>query len=210
MAPTYMVLSLLSANGSQVKASVDDLFIPAIMHSNSFINCTSIFFVLSLTDDTFDMGVDYDNITLNFYYLGNNTSSINISVANYTWPGFYQKSHEHGSTTKLSDYVVTQGFLLDNEALKNVPEIVIRVNLATAVRFKYSWLKSKTHAFLVQGNVKLSTITGKKIERQGVRLRSYTRQESGGHYKATIYFFMFFVFIVTAIWIFSIQMACSG
>ncbi|KAK1353598.1 hypothetical protein POM88_051963 [Heracleum sosnowskyi] len=63
---------------------------------------------------------------------------------------FQLKSHEHCCGTQR--FVVTQGLSWD-EVSKNVSEIVLRVNLVTAVRFKHSWRKSKKHALLVQKDV---------------------------------------------------------
>ncbi|WOG90233.1 hypothetical protein DCAR_0209476 [Daucus carota subsp. sativus] len=142
----FNVLNVQNASGSQVKVSVEDLFLPAILNDSasdhSLIDSASVFFTLSLHDDTYDMGVVYDNITIRFYFVG---TSI-IPIANYTWPGFYQEGEEHGSITQLSYYVNTQGISFAKVS-KNVSEIVLRVDFATAFRFKYSSRVSKRHAF---------------------------------------------------------------
>ncbi|KAL1830069.1 hypothetical protein ACET3Z_008481 [Daucus carota] len=183
-AQLFNVLNVHNASGSQVKVSLQELFLPAILNNSasdySLVDSTSVFFVLSLHDDTYEMGALYDDITINFYYVGKSITPI----ANYTWPGFYQEGDEHGSTTQLSDYVNTQGVSFA-QVSRNLSEIVLRVDLATSVRFKYSWWESQTHAISVQGDVKVSSMTGKKVSANDIKLSG---QDSGGHYKAFIVF----------------------
>ncbi|KAL8119261.1 hypothetical protein AgCh_016688 [Apium graveolens] len=157
----FAALSLAAVGGSQVKASIGALFVPAIYKTDSagytLINSTSIFFRLLLRDDAYQMGVYYNDLILKFSHLENKTSA--VPIATYTLPGFYQKGNDHGSTIDRSDYVEAAGFSWE-EASRNVSEVVLRVDLATAVRFKYAWWKSKRHTILAQSDVKFSVPLG--------------------------------------------------
>ena len=195
-APLFCVLSLHSANGSQVKVFVEQLFVPAILNNSvsdySLINSPAVFFILSLHDDTYDyMGVVYDNITIRFYYVAPIATT---PIANYTWPGFYQKGDQHGSTIECSDYVYTRGISFA-EVSTNVSEIVLRVDLATAFRFKYWWQwESSTHELSRQGDVKVSTVTGKKTAPTGIEL---SQHDSRNYYKPFMAFSIFFFPLLT-------------
>ena len=85
-------------------------------------------------------------------------------------------------------------------------EIVLRVDFATAVRFKYSPRISKRHAFWVQGDVKVSTVTGKKVSPNDIKLSG---QDSGGHYKAFIEFSFWFNIFLTLSLYFCICCSCA-
>ncbi|WOH06413.1 hypothetical protein DCAR_0625840 [Daucus carota subsp. sativus] len=207
--PIFITLNLAAANGSQVRASIEALFVPAIMSNvggyNSLINSTSIFFIFLLRDTTYQMGVYYDNITLTFSYVNPNTSVV-VPVANYTTPGFYQKGNDHGSRIDRSDYVETHGVSW-KEASENVSQVVLRVDLATAVRFKYASWKSKRHHLLLHGDVKISTRSANKVGDKGTRLRSSSGHSSG--YKGFIVFSICFYVVVCIVWFFSIFFTCK-
>ncbi|XP_074323261.1 protein NDR1-like [Apium graveolens] len=205
----FAALSLAAVGGSQVKASIGALFVPAIYKTDSagytLINSTSIFFRLLLRDDAYQMGVYYNDLILKFSHLENKTSA--VPIATYTLPGFYQKGNDHGSTIDRSDYVEAAGFSWE-EASRNVSEVVLRVDLATAVRFKYAWWKSKRHTILAQSDVKVSTTTGNKVAQKDIRLRSSTQHHSGVHYKGFIAFSLAFYILVSIVWFISIFFTC--
>ncbi|KAL8135965.1 hypothetical protein AgCh_010545 [Apium graveolens] len=195
----YIMLCLRTANGSQVKASITDLFAPVITYNSArnFITIPTIFFALSLYDDTNDMDVYYDDLTLKFYYLGSNNTSY-IPIAEYTWPGFYQKGDHRGSVVQYYDHVKTRGIYLE-EVAKEASKIILRVNLETAVRFQYSWFKGEKHKLLVGSDVTLRTITWKKADIGSLELKPYTEHGSGGHYGTAttfLYSYIFFLIVI--------------
>lgn len=129
-----MRLNLGAVGGSQVKTSIGALFVPSILSNPTaytFSNKTTIFFVLLLHNDAYDMGVYFDNITLRFFYVESNTSF--IPVATHIIPGFYQEGGDDGSTIDHSDYVETG--ISWEEIPNNTSEVILRVKLATSVRF---------------------------------------------------------------------------
>lgn len=148
------------------------------------------------------MGVYYDNLTLTFSYAG--TPDSIIPVANYSLPGFHQKGGQHGATTHRSDYVTTRAVELSKNESSYLL-VVFRVDLATAVRFKYSSWTGKRHKVVVRGDVEVNGVTGKKESQKGIKLKPY----AGHHHSQAVYRAVFGISIsiyalLSLVWLVSI------
>ncbi|XP_052177901.1 protein NDR1-like isoform X1 [Diospyros lotus] len=159
----FMWLSLRTSNPV---CSIQAFYVPALnkIAVNSAAN-HSVFFDLKLDNENKDKGVLYDAINFTLSYRPPNGSRP-IAIANTTFPKFRQGHNKH---THRKPSLETQG--MPWEAVRNRSGVVFRVDLATRVRFRIMFWKTKRHSLVVGADVNVSD-SGEKVKRKGIRLRS--------------------------------------
>ncbi|KAK2984798.1 hypothetical protein RJ640_004623 [Escallonia rubra] len=153
----------LSLRTSPPVCSIQNFYVPALNKTANHTTNHTIYFDLKLDNENKDKGIYYDNITLTFNYLPNTT----LQVANYTAPAFYQGHKKKTRRKALLEAVgvpwgaaVAAGF-----------NGTFRVDLATKVRYKIVFWKTKRHKLEV-GTTLVVNEAGKKVNKKGDRLKS--------------------------------------
>ncbi|KAF8023879.1 hypothetical protein BT93_F1155 [Corymbia citriodora subsp. variegata] len=164
----FLWLTLRVSNPS---CSIRQFYLPALNTSLDDHTNTTIFLDVKLSNGNKEKGIYYDPVNLTVYYY----SDVNQSKWNKTIPGFYQG---HQKTAKKNASVATSGVNWTDVVVKN-ESLVFRVDLATKVRFKIMFWKTKRHRLMVGGNVTL-TAQGAKNGKKDVKLKSGVCKNLGG------------------------------
>lgn len=163
----FMWLSLRTSNPT---CSIQSFQVPALNQTLNTTTNTTIYFLLKLDNGNKDKGIYYDNLNLTVTYRTNITLPLNTSqpVKNFTVHGFYQG---HNKKAKKNQSFVPDRF--DWPAAKRTlwtnGSAVFRVDLATKVRFKIIFWKTKRHKLIVGADVEVDK-QGLKIKKKGIKL----------------------------------------
>lgn len=120
--------------------------------------------MVRLDNSNKDKGVYYDDVNLTFYDSPNKSQP--HLIGNYTIPRFYQG---HQKKAKKDGHTAVNMTLVSRVVAPN-GTAEFWVDLATAVRFKILWWKTKKHSLIRSGSV-LVDETGAK-GKKGIKLRS--------------------------------------
>ncbi|XP_010240945.1 PREDICTED: protein NDR1-like [Nelumbo nucifera] len=155
----------LSLRASKPSCSVQSFYVPALnLTANDPRNAT-VAIHLRLSNGNKDKGIYYDDVRIALYY---NAVNGTVAVGNTSIPAFYQG---HNKKATKQGTVKTEGVPWNN-AQKNVSangEVEFRVDLATAVRFKIVWWKTKRHRMNISGRVQVNR-DGKKTYNKNIKL----------------------------------------
>lgn len=165
----FMWLTLRVSNPS---CSIDKFYLPALNRSADSPTNTTIFMVVKLRNGNKDKGILYDAVNLTVYYY----SDANPTKWLKTIPAFKQG---HQKTAKKNASVETLGVNWTDVVAKN-ESVVFRVDLATAVRFKIMFWKTKRHKLMVGANVTLNQEGSKMNKKKGIKLKSGVGKNMGG------------------------------
>ncbi|XP_010267775.1 PREDICTED: protein NDR1-like [Nelumbo nucifera] len=127
----------------------------------------TIAFNLKLANGNKDKGIYYDEVNIALYYGGINRT---IALGNTSIPPFYQG---HKKKAIKAQTMEARRFPLQT-ALKEVSNnrtVVFQVDLATAVRFKTIWWKTKRHRMSVGGDVHVNR-EGMTADNKDIELKS--------------------------------------
>lgn len=127
----------------------------------------SLFYDLKLKNRNKDMGVYYDALNLTFYYASK-------PIGNTTYPAFYQ-GHQK-DTNRIGSFDATRGVNWENAtaAVSTNGSAVFRVELATAVRYKIIFWKTKRHRLVVAADLHVNDQGSlvKRKKNKGIKLSS--------------------------------------
>ncbi|KAJ8420138.1 hypothetical protein Cgig2_033912 [Carnegiea gigantea] len=127
----------------------------------------TLYYDLKLKNRNKDMGVYYDALNLTFYYASR-------PIGNATYPAFYQ-GHQK-DTHRIGSFDATRGVNWENATavVSTNGSAVFRVELATAVRYKIIFWKTKQHRLVMAADLHVndqgSLVKGKK--NKGITLSS--------------------------------------
>ncbi|XP_030542811.1 protein NDR1-like [Rhodamnia argentea] len=161
----------LTLRASKPSCSIYQFYLPALNRSAGTPTNTTIFMDVKLSNGNNDKGIYYDAVNLTVYYYGD----ANRTKWLRTIPGFKQG---HQKTAKKNASVETFGVNWTDVVAKN-ESAVFRVDLATAVRFKIIFWKTKRHKLRVGANVTLNP-EGAKMAKKGIKLKSGVGKNTGG------------------------------
>ncbi|KAI3441609.1 uncharacterized protein J3R85_002208 [Psidium guajava] len=161
----------LTVRVSKPSCSIEQFYLPALNRSADTPTNTTIFMNVKLSNGNKDKGIYYDPVNLTVSYF----SDANHTKWPRTIPGFYQGHHK---TAKKNASVATFGVNWTDVVAKNESS-VFRVDLATAVRFKIMFWKTKRHKLMVGANVTLNQV-GAKDKKKGIKLKSGVGKNMGG------------------------------
>ncbi|KAI3673778.1 hypothetical protein L6452_39908 [Arctium lappa] len=186
----------LSLRTSNPVCSIQDVYIPALNKTENSTAYQSIYLDLKLDNENKDKGIYYDpvNITLHYYVNGLNSDKIGIiEIANYTISGFYQG---HQKKTRRKNWINTYGVPWD-AAVKAVAggKAGFRMDLATAVRFKILFWKTKRHGVVVGADFDVNDV-GMKATNKGTRLKSGVPEFFSGGTPARLVLVVFSVLVL--------------
>ncbi|KAM2000445.1 hypothetical protein COP2_007736 [Malus domestica] len=155
----------LSLRTSNPKCTIRSFYLPALNRTLNDTKNTTVFVTLRLGNTNKDKGVYYDAVNLTFRLQPNATG---IPVATYAVPQFYQ-GHKKTATKKvvvgpqgLNWTAVSSGVYPNGSA-------IFRVDLATEVRFKIMFWRTKRHRLNVGADV-LVNDSGGKVNRKDIKL----------------------------------------
>ncbi|XP_068311952.1 protein NDR1-like [Pyrus communis] len=159
----FMWLSLRTSNP---KCTIRSFYLPALNRTLNDTKNTTLFVTLRLKNINNDKGVFYDAVNLTFRLQPNATAK---PVATSAVPRFYQ-GHQKKAT---KDVVVGPHQWLNWTAVSSGVHrngsVSFRVDLATAVRFKIMFWKTKRHRLNVGADV-LVNDSGGKVNKKDIKL----------------------------------------
>jgi len=130
-------------------------------------NNHTLHYDLKLKNTNKDMGVYYDALNLTFYYASK-------PIGNATYPAFYQGHHKF--TDRIGSFDATRGLNWENAttAVSANGSAVFRVELATAVRYKIIFWKTKRHRLVVAADLRVNDQGSlvKRKKNKGITLSS--------------------------------------
>ncbi|KAM1807937.1 hypothetical protein ACFX11_030876 [Malus domestica] len=156
----------LSLRTSNPKCTIHSFYLPALNRTLNDTKNTTLFVALRLKNTNSEKGVYYDAVNLTFRLLPNATS---MPVATSAVPRFYQ-GHKKTATKNL--VVGPQEWLNWTAVFSGVHpngSVNFRVDLATAVRFKIMFWKTKRHRLNVGADV-LVNDSGGKVNEKDIKL----------------------------------------
>ncbi|KAG6637525.1 protein NDR1-like [Carya illinoinensis] len=154
----------LSLRTNDPKCSVQKFYLPALNKTLNTAKNNTLIFMVRLDNSNKDKGVYYDDVNLTFYDSPNKSQP--HLIGNYTIPRFYQG---HQKKAKKDGHTAVNMTLVSRVVAPN-GTAEFWVDLATAVRFKILWWKTKKHSLIRSGSV-LVDETGAK-GKKGIKLRS--------------------------------------
>ncbi|XP_015577079.3 protein NDR1-like [Ricinus communis] len=159
----------LSLRPSKPKCLLKKFYIPALNHSLTPRGNTSLIFQLGLENTNKDKGVYYDPVNVTFF----DSPKRNHTVGNFVIPEFYQ-GHKK-KATKGGEINLTASSAFDQDAVSRAVSngsAVIRVDMATRVRYKIMAWKTKRYTITVGADINITdqgTIINPK---KGIKLKS--------------------------------------
>lgn len=162
----------LSLRTSEPTCTIEDLYVPSLNQSANAAANTSLYFHLRLKNNNKDKRVYYDALNLTFTCL-----PASISVANATFPPFRQ-GHSKKAHRKLT---VNHTSPLPRAVNSSLPAVSFRVDLATKVRYRVIFWKTRRRVLDVHASVEVKD--GRKVAKGGVKLKSAApapRRDPGG------------------------------
>ncbi|KAI3717885.1 hypothetical protein L1987_69793 [Smallanthus sonchifolius] len=166
-ASLFMWLSLRTSNPI---LSIQDVYIPALNKTLNSTSYQSIYLDLKLDNGNKDKGIYYYPINVTLHYINDSIADTGIPISNYTLPGFYQG---HNKKARRKSWNETYGVPWE-AAVKVVAGgkfAVFRVDLATVIRFKILFWKTKKHRLVLGADFEVNDL-GKKERKKGTRLKS--------------------------------------
>lgn len=176
----FMWLSLRVDNP---KCSVQYFYLPALNKTlglNTSTNST-LDFQLSLDNGNKDKGIYYDAVNVTFH--DNPNRSLSHLMGDYTILGFYQghqKKAKKGGSVELNRTLLSRAVFPNGSA-------VFRVDMATRVRFKILFWKTKKYSLVREASVEVND-QGIKVNKKGIKLNSSAPQP--GYYRALVGVFL--------------------
>lgn len=131
---------------------------------------STLHYDLKLKNRIFNKGIYYDALNLAFYYKPNLSHYL---IGNATYPAFYQGHHK--STHRVGSLDAARGVVWENA------KAVFRVELATAVRYKNAFWKTKRHRLVVAADLQVND-QGSLVKRKGnkgIKMSSAAAQVKG-------------------------------
>ncbi|KAA0046485.1 protein NDR1-like [Cucumis melo var. makuwa] len=160
----------LSLRTRKPKCSIESFYIPALNQSlNSSSNSTTLYFDLRLKNQNKDKSVYYDTIYLNFTLL----DEARRPVGNLTVPGFHQ-----GRDKKALRKESVEARGVDWKAVSRNGSTIVRLDLATAVRYKILLWKTKRENLRLGTEIKVNG-QGLKDNPHGITLNSGAAMPGG-------------------------------
>ncbi|KAJ8763641.1 hypothetical protein K2173_003113 [Erythroxylum novogranatense] len=177
----------LSLRTSSPKCLLQDFYIPALNRTLNTAANTTLYFHLRLENTNKDKRVYYDPVNVTFYDSPNKSHSI----ANYTIPAFRQG---HKKKATKGDAVNTTG--LDRGAVLVHGSAVFRVDMATSVRYKIMFWKTKREKIMVGADVPVNDQGTLVDAKKGIKLKSDAAKASScfGKIGVSVISFLMFAF----------------
>jgi hypothetical protein len=168
----FMWLSLRADNP---KITIKYFYLPAL--NKTFNNRTTnktLIIELKLDNGNKDKGIYYDAINLNFS--DNPNRSLSHLMGNYTIPAFRQGQNKKAKRIVAVEVNRTMATLA---AFPN-GSAVFRVDMATAVRFRIMFWKTKKHRLMLGASVGVDDQGGGNFnKKKGIRLKSGAPEHGG-------------------------------
>lgn len=162
----------LSLRADNPKCTIKYFYLPALNKTlNDRTNNGTLIIELKLDNGNKDKGIYYDAIDLNFS--DNPNRSLPHVMGNYTIPGFRQ-----GQKKKANRRVAVELNRTILAAFLNGPA-VFRVDMATKVRFRIMFWKTKRHRLMLGASVGVDDQGGGKLGKKGIRLKSGAPERGG-------------------------------
>ncbi|KAL7598218.1 protein NDR1 [Lactuca sativa] len=158
----------LSLRTSNPVCSIQDVYIPALNKTLNSTSYQSIYLDLKLDNENKDKGIYYDPLNITLHYYINQSNGNGIPISNYALKGFYQG---HQKKARRKNWTDTHGVPWDVAVKTGGGPPVFRVDLATAVRFKILFWKTKRHRLILGADFEVSD-RGQKLQKKGTRLKS--------------------------------------
>ncbi|MED6220828.1 hypothetical protein PIB30_048592 [Stylosanthes scabra] len=140
---------------------VQSIHFPSLNKTLIHNNNHSISFTLKIVNPNSDKGVQYDAVSVSFGIFI--TDNATVSLANATLQGFYQG---HGKKAVKSGTAKGNG----GGGRGGGGKVFLRVELATAVKYKNLVWYSKRHRLWGGANVEMNVTSGTKVSPKGIRL----------------------------------------
>ncbi|CAN0899917.1 Protein NDR1 [Linum grandiflorum] len=156
----------LSLRPSSPKCYLRNFTIPPLNRSLPNPPPANVSFELRLVNPNVNKGIYYDPVKVSFFRASNRSNPL----GNFTIPGFYQ-GHQK-KATKSGVIVNATGEILRTTDF--------RVEIATRVRYKLIFFKTKRHGIAVGSDFQVND-DGKKVASKDVRLKSGGDRVGGGH-----------------------------
>ncbi|KAK9938390.1 hypothetical protein M0R45_015133 [Rubus argutus] len=183
----FMWLSLRTSNP---KCSIKYFYLPALNQTLNNTTNTTLYVSLVLNNGNKDKGIYYDNVNLT-------VSVPNKSVGNGSVPKFYQ-GHKKKATKMVSLGPDELNWTAVNGSVNSSGFVQFRVDLATAVRFKILFWRTKRHRLRVGAAVEVNA-SGTKVNKKEIRLSAADQQLAS--YSGQLWVLLnFLVFILLNPW----------
>lgn len=169
----FMWLSLRADNP---KCTIKHFYLPTLNKTLNDPKNSSLIFELKLDNGNKDKGIYYDDINLTFYDNPNRSES--RLMGNFTIPGFRQgqnKKAKRIETLQVNTSLATARVFPNGSA-------VFRVDMATALRFRIMFWKTKRHNLILSTSVEVDSqgAIPPPYQKKGFRLKSAAPEHGGG------------------------------
>lgn len=154
----------LNLRTSNPRCSIQDFYLPALDKSVNSPHNTTLYFTLKLVNTNYDKGIYYDPLTVTIANKANTSDHIGTCIVPKFYQGNKKKARKNG-TVKVDKRVLSRAVLPGGTA-------VIRVDLATAVRFKIIAWRTKRRKIKVGGEMVVNDHG--KINEKNVKLSQAT------------------------------------
>ncbi|MED6173238.1 hypothetical protein PIB30_057441 [Stylosanthes scabra] len=141
---------------------VQSIYFPSLNKTLIQNNDHPIFFTLKIVNPNSDKGVLYDAVSISIGVFV--TDNATVSLANATLQGFYQG---HGKKAVKSG---TAKGHIGGGGGRGRGKVFLRVEVATAVKYKNLVWYSKRHHLWGGANVEMNVTSGTKVSPKGIRL----------------------------------------
>ncbi|XP_059443842.1 protein NDR1-like [Corylus avellana] len=167
----FMWLSLRADNP---KCTIKHFYLPVLDKTLNDSKNSSLIFELKLDNGNKDKGIYYDPINLTFYDNPNRSRLL----GNFTIPGFRQgqnKKAKRIETLQVNTSLATARVSPNGSA-------VFRVDMATKLRFRIMFWKTKRHNLILSTSVEVDEhgAIPQRYQKKGFRLKSAAPEHGGG------------------------------
>ncbi|XP_038897087.1 protein NDR1-like [Benincasa hispida] len=174
----------LSLRTHKPKCSIEFFYIPALNQSLNSPSNSTLLFDLRLKNQNKDKSVYYDSISLNLTLVGA-PDGTRRPVGNLTVPGFHQ-----GRDKKAFRKETVEARGVDWKAVSRNGPVVVRLDFATAVRYKILFWKTKRENLRLGAEVKVNR-QGEKDYPRSITLNSGAAVPSGSLMRVIWSFWVF-------------------
>jgi hypothetical protein len=166
----------LSLRADDPKCTIKHFYLPALNRTLNDSKNSTLIFELKLDNGNKDKGIYYDDINLTFY--DNPNMSLSRPMGNFIIPGFRQgqnKKAKRIQTLEVNTTLATERVFPNGSAF-------FRVDMATALRFRIMFWKTKRHKLILWTSVEVDSegAIPKDHQKKGFRLNSGPPEHGGG------------------------------
>ncbi|XP_009358104.2 protein NDR1-like [Pyrus x bretschneideri] len=159
----FMWLSLRTTNP---KCTIRSFYLPALNRTLNDTKNNTLFVTLRLKNTNNDKGVFYDAVNLTFRLQPNATAK---PVATSAVPRFYQGHQKTATKNVVVGPQEGLNWTAVSSGVQPNGSVNFRVDLATAVRFKIMFWKTKRHRLNVGADVQVND-SGGKVNKKDIKL----------------------------------------